>query len=89
MSKKTLNHKNLERLGPEKLAALVMELVQGNAALQRRARSRSIRVSEVGDIRCVNKATIWKMTEQPNPGSRKPITAALKTIFQCLETLET
>ena len=38
MSKKTLNHKNLERLGPEKLAALVMELVQGNAALQRRAR---------------------------------------------------
>ncbi|TPE47307.1 DUF6880 family protein [Amaricoccus solimangrovi] len=38
MSKKTLNAANLERLGAEKLAALVMELVAGNAALQRRAR---------------------------------------------------
>ncbi len=38
MTKKTLNKKNLERLGGEKLADLVMELVQGNAALQRRAR---------------------------------------------------
>ncbi len=38
MSKKTLNKANLEQLGPEKLAALVMDLVQGNAALQRRAR---------------------------------------------------
>ena len=38
MSKKTLNKANLENLGAEKLAALVMELVQGSAALQRRAR---------------------------------------------------
>jgi len=38
MSKKTLNKQNLERLGAEKLAELVMELVQGSAALQRRAR---------------------------------------------------
>ncbi|MDU8914103.1 DUF6880 family protein [Aestuariicoccus sp. MJ-SS9] len=38
MSKKTLNQKNLEQLGAEKLAALVMDLVQGSAALQRRAR---------------------------------------------------
>jgi hypothetical protein len=38
MSKKTLNKANLEKLGAEKLAALVMELVQGSAALQRRAR---------------------------------------------------
>lgn len=38
MSKKTLNKANLEKLGADKLAALVMELVQGNAALQRRAR---------------------------------------------------
>ena len=38
MSKKTLNTANLEKLGPEKLAALVMDLVQGSAALQRRAR---------------------------------------------------
>lgn len=38
MSKKTLNKANLERLGAETLAGLVMELVQGNAALQRRAR---------------------------------------------------
>ena len=38
MSKKTLNQANLEKLGAEKLAALVMELVQGSAALQRRAR---------------------------------------------------
>jgi len=38
MSKKTLNKKNLERLGAEKLAELVMELVQGSAALQRRPR---------------------------------------------------
>jgi len=38
MSKKTLNRDNLEKLGAEKLASLVMELVQGSAALQRRAR---------------------------------------------------
>ena len=38
MSKKTLNKANLERLGAETLATLVMDLVQGNAALQRRAR---------------------------------------------------
>jgi len=38
MSRKTLNKANLEKLGAEKLAALVMELVQGSAALQRRAR---------------------------------------------------
>ncbi|MFN2306487.1 MAG: DUF6880 family protein, partial [Paracoccaceae bacterium] len=38
MSKKTLNKANLERLGAPKLAELVMELVQGSAALQRRAR---------------------------------------------------
>ncbi|QFU09569.1 hypothetical protein PARPLA_00905 [Rhodobacteraceae bacterium THAF1] len=38
MSKKTLNKANLERLGADTLAALIMELVQGSAALQRRAR---------------------------------------------------
>lgn len=38
MSKKTLNKANLEKLGAEKLAELVMDLVQGSAALQRRAR---------------------------------------------------
>ncbi|WP_158972301.1 DUF6880 family protein [Chachezhania sediminis] len=38
MSKTTLNQANLEKLGAEKLAALVMDLVQGSAALQRRAR---------------------------------------------------
>lgn len=38
MAKKTLNAKNLEKLGAERLAALVMDLVQGSAALQRRAR---------------------------------------------------
>jgi len=38
MSNKTLNKANLEKLGADKLAALVMDLVQGSAALQRRAR---------------------------------------------------
>lgn len=38
MAKKTLNAENLEKLGAERLAALVMDLVQGSAALQRRAR---------------------------------------------------
>ncbi|TDE37147.1 DUF6880 family protein [Antarcticimicrobium sediminis] len=38
MSKKTLNQANLEKLGAKTLAALVMDLVQGSAALQRRAR---------------------------------------------------
>lgn len=38
MAKKTLNAENLETLGAGRLAALVMDLVQGNAALQRRAR---------------------------------------------------
>lgn len=38
MSKKTLNKANLEKLGAEKLAELVMDLVQGSATLQRRVR---------------------------------------------------
>ena len=38
MSKNTLNKANLERLGAPKLAELVMDLVRGSAALQRRAR---------------------------------------------------
>jgi hypothetical protein len=38
MSKKSLNATNLKALGSAQLAALVMDLVQGNAALQRRAR---------------------------------------------------
>jgi hypothetical protein len=38
MSKRTLNKTNLEKLGAEKLAELVMDLVAGSAALQRRAR---------------------------------------------------
>jgi hypothetical protein len=38
MSKKTLNKANLEKLGAERLAELVIDLVQGSAALQRRAR---------------------------------------------------
>ena len=38
MAKKTLNAENLEALGAGRLAGLVMDLVQGNAALQRRAR---------------------------------------------------
>lgn len=38
MSKKTLNQANLEKLGAQNLAGLVMDLVQGSAALQRRAR---------------------------------------------------
>ncbi|WP_165937672.1 DUF6880 family protein [Antarcticimicrobium sediminis] len=38
MSKKTLSQANLEKLGTETLAALVVGLVQGSAALQRHAR---------------------------------------------------
>ncbi|QDA36266.1 hypothetical protein E4191_19325 (plasmid) [Paracoccus liaowanqingii] len=38
MSKKTLNKENLQKLGSETLAGLVMDLVQGSATLQRRAR---------------------------------------------------
>ena len=38
MAKKTLNAENLEKLGAGRLAALVMDLVRGSAALQRRAR---------------------------------------------------
>lgn len=38
MSRKTLNQKNLETLGAERLAALVMELVQGSAPLKTHAR---------------------------------------------------
>ena len=38
MSRKTLNKTNLEKLGAEVLAELMMDLVQGNAALQRQAR---------------------------------------------------
>ncbi len=38
MQQRPLNKTNLEKLGTEKLAGLVMDLVQGNAALQRRAR---------------------------------------------------
>ena len=35
-SKKTLNASNLEALGAERLAALLMEISQGNAVLKRR-----------------------------------------------------
>jgi hypothetical protein len=38
MSRKTLNKTNLERLGSAALADLVLDLVAGNAALQRQAR---------------------------------------------------
>lgn len=38
MSKKTPNQTNLEKLGAQKLATLVMDLVHGSAPLQRRAR---------------------------------------------------
>ena len=38
MSRKTLNKTNLERLGAAALADLVLDLVAGNAALQRQAR---------------------------------------------------
>lgn len=38
MAKTTLNKANLERLGAEKLADLVLELVQGSAELKRQAR---------------------------------------------------
>ena len=38
MSRKTLNKTNLERLGTAALADLVLDLVAGNAALQRQAR---------------------------------------------------
>lgn len=38
-AKTTLNEKNLAALGPERLAALVMEIVTGNAALKRQART--------------------------------------------------
>jgi len=38
-SKTTLNEKNLQSLGAERLSALVMELVIGNAALKRQARA--------------------------------------------------
>lgn len=38
MSKKTLNKANLAQLGADQLADLVLDLVQGDAALQRRAR---------------------------------------------------
>ena len=37
-SKKTLNATNLEALGAERLAALLMEVSQGNAAIKRRLR---------------------------------------------------
>ena len=50
MSKKTLNQANLEKLGAEKLAALVMDLVQGSAALQRRARMELSAAQGPGDV---------------------------------------
>ena len=37
-SKNTLNTGNLEALGAERLAALLMEISQGNAAIKRRLR---------------------------------------------------
>lgn len=37
-SKKTLNAANLERLGAERLAALIMEITEGQAAIKRRLR---------------------------------------------------
>ena len=50
MSKKTLNTANLERLGAARLAALVIDLVQGSAALQRRARLELSAAQGPGDV---------------------------------------
>ena len=44
-SGKTLNAKNLEALGPERLAELVMDLVQGSAPLKREARAALLEAS--------------------------------------------
>jgi len=45
MAGKTLNAKNLEALGPERLAELVMDLVQGSAPLKREARAALLEAS--------------------------------------------
>lgn len=50
MAKKTLNKTNLEKLGAETLAGLVMDLVQGNAALRRRARMELSAAQGPGDV---------------------------------------
>ena len=45
MAGKTLNAKNLVALGPERLAELVMDLVQGSASLKREARAALLEVA--------------------------------------------
>jgi hypothetical protein len=50
MSRKTLNKTNLERLGTAALAALVLDLVAGNAALQRQARMALSAAQRPGDM---------------------------------------
>ncbi|SFP92590.1 DUF6880 family protein [Tranquillimonas alkanivorans] len=50
MPKKTLNQANLKILGAEKLAALVMDLVQESADLQRRARMELSAAQGLGEV---------------------------------------
>ncbi len=50
MAGKTLNAKNLTALGPERLAELVMDLVQGSAPLKREARAALLEVAGSGAL---------------------------------------
>ena len=50
MSRKALNKTNLERLGSPALADLVLDLVAGNAALQRQARMALSAAQGPGDM---------------------------------------
>lgn len=80
-SKTTLNEKNLQALGPDRLAALVMELVTGDAARKRQARA-ALMENAGGDFLAaeVNKriATIKRSTSRVTWKKRHAFAADLE-----------
>lgn len=89
MSRKTLNRANLERLGPKRLAALVMDLVQGNAALQRRARmelSAAQGPKEVAADLRKRFASLWRATSFVDWRQQKALVKDLRGLLSMIET---
>jgi len=89
MSKKTLNKINLELLGAETLAALVMDLVQGSAALQRRARLEISAAQGPNDIAAdIRKrfATLRRSAAFVNWRKQKALVKDLDGLLRMIET---
>lgn len=88
MSRTTLNARNLETLGAERLAALVMELVQGSAALQRRARlALSAAQGPAETVAAIRKrfASLRRTTSALDARGQRALVADLRSVIGLIE----